>query len=450
MGIRAVRPAGAPAIAVLKALRMAEGRTTIISHEFMGMPTALAAILEPYCNFRTVFYAHEVATIRRIVEEHPGHDTMFYNVMQQAHRDKLCVNEVFGNQHTYFKHALVEAAKYCDRIYAVGDYVADELRFLSPEFESAEIDIVYNGVPAYEITRAQKQAAKEKLQRYCQSLLDFRPDYVFTHVTRLVRSKGLWRDLRVLHEIEKGLRAQGKTAVFLLLSTEVSRRRSCDVSTMEAGYGWPVAHREGWPDLSGGEADFYTAIQQFNARSHNVKAIFINQFGFDQRSCGRQMPEDVEFLDIRKGTDVEFGQSIYEPFGIAQFEPLTFGGICVVSNVCGCTGFLRDVTAGREVRNVIVADYTNLGDYQYADIEDLQQINRKVRDHIEAVEGARVAQEVLDRLPKSDAELDSLICEGHRLAHNMSWDVVVRKYLLNDLARIAEHQPGSRDYRKAS
>ena len=166
-------------------------------------------------------------------------------------------------------------------------------------------------------------------------------------MTRLVRSKGLWRDLRVLQEIEKGLRAQGKTAVFLLLSTEVSRRRSCDIANMEANYGWPVAHREGWPDLSGGEAEFYTAIQQFNARSRNVKVVFINQFGFDQKSCGRQMPADMEFLDIRKGTDVEFGQSIYEPFGIAQLEPLTFGGICVVSNVCGCAGFLRDVTGGQ-------------------------------------------------------------------------------------------------------
>jgi glycosyltransferase involved in cell wall biosynthesis len=439
-----------PAIAVLKALRMAEGRTTIISHEFMGMPTALAAILEPYCNFRTVFYAHEVATVRRIVEEHPGHDTMFYNMMQRAHRDKLYVNDVFGNQHSYFKHALVEAAKYCDRIYAVGDYVADELRFLSPEFESAGIDIVYNGVPAYEITRAQKQAAKEKLQGYCQNLLGFRPDYVFTHVTRLVRSKGLWRDLRVLQEIEKGLRQQGKTAVFVLLSTEVSRRRPCDVASMESKYGWPVAHREGWPDLSGGEADFYTAIQQFNAKSHNIKAIFINQFGFDQKSCGGQMPESMEFLDIRKGTDVEFGQSIYEPFGIAQFESLTFGGICVVTSVCGCTGFLRDVTAGREVRNVIVANYINLGEHQYQDIEDITQIDRKVRDHLEAVEGARVAQEVLNRLPKTDAELDSLIREGYQLARNMSWDVVVRKYLLNDLSRVAQKQVEARKYLKAS
>ncbi len=439
-----------PAIAVLKALRMAEGRTTIISHEFMGMPTALAAILEPYCNFRTVFYAHEVATVRRIVEEHPGHDTMFYNVMRQAHQNKRYVNEVFGNQYTYFKHALVEAAKYCDRIYAVGDYVAHELRFLSPDFESADIDIVYNGVPAYEITREQKQAAKEKLRDYCQNLLGFRPDYVFTHVTRLVRSKGLWRDLRVLHEMEKGLRVQGKTAVFVLLSTEVARRRSCDISNMEANYGWPVAHREGWPDLSGGEADFYPAIQQFNARSLNIKAVYINQFGFDPRSCGRHMPGDMEFLDLRKATDVEFGQSIYEPFGISQFEPLTFGGICVISNVCGCAGFLRDVTAGGETRNVIVANYTNLSDYQYADLEDLLQIDRRLRDHLEATEGARVAQEVLNRLPQSDAELDSLIHEGRRLAHNMSWDVVVRKYLLNDLARIADKQSQARKYLKAS
>jgi hypothetical protein len=439
-----------PAIAALKALRMAEIRTTIVSHEFMGMPTALAAILEPHGNFRTIFYAHEVATVRRIVEDHPGHDTRFYNVMQQAQRDRLHINEVFGNQHSYFKHALVEAAKYCDRIYAVGDYVADELRFLSPEFESADIDIVYNGVPAYEITRAQKQAAKEKLRRYGENLLGYRPDYVFTHVTRLVRSKGLWRDLRVLQEMEKTLRQQGKTGLFVLLSTEVSRRRSGDIANMESSYGWPVAHREGWPDLSGGEADFYTAIQRFNARSHNIKAVFINQFGFDRKSCGQQMPDDMEFLDIRKGTDVEFGQSVYEPFGIAQFEPLTFGGICVVSNVCGCAGFLRDVTAGREVPNVIVADYVNLGEQPYADLEDLLQIDRKVQDRIEAAEGTRVAREVLDRLPQSDAELDKLIHEGHRLAQNMSWDVVVRRCLLNDLSVVAPKQPPAREYLKAS
>lgn len=430
-----------PAIAVLKALGVPDGRTTVIAHEFMGMPTVLAAILEPYCRFNTAFYAHEVATIRRIVEEHPGHDTMFYNVMRQAHEDRLYVNEVFGNQYTYFKHALVEAAKHCDRIYAVGDYVADEMRFLAPEFETVDVNVVYNGIPAYPISLTQKHAARDKLQRYCENLLGFRPDYVFTHVTRMVRSKGLWRDLLVLGQMEKGLRDQGKTAVFLLLSTETARRRGCDVHHMEETYGWPVAHREGGSDLSGGESEFYTAIQRFNARSRNIKAIFINQFGFDRQSCGRRMPEDMEFMDIRRGTDVEFGQSIYEPFGIAQLEPLTFGGLCVVTNVCGCAGFLRDVTAGRDVRNVVLADYTAMDDRCGSDIEDLLQIDRKIRDGIEAAEGARVAREILDRLPQNDAQIERMIRDGHDLACNMSWDVVVREYLLNDLLQTHEKQP---------
>ncbi|MHC4106404.1 MAG: hypothetical protein ACYSR9_15795 [Planctomycetota bacterium] len=155
-----------PAIAALKAICTVTGSTTVISHEFMGMPTALAAILEPTFDFKTVFYAHEVATMRRIVEKHRGHDTMFYNVIKRAHEERLCVNEVFGEQYSYFKHALVEASRYCDSICAVGDYVVEELRFLAPEFEVVDIDIVYNGVPAYQISVAEKLRSKEKLDWY--------------------------------------------------------------------------------------------------------------------------------------------------------------------------------------------------------------------------------------------------------------------------------------------
>ena len=369
-----------PAIDVLKAIGAAEDSTIVVAHEFMGMPTALAAILEPCCSFKTVFYAHEVATMRRIVEEHPGHDTMFYNVIKKAHQERLYVNDVFGDQNTYFKHSLVEASKYCDSIYAVGDYVVDELRFLAPEFETASIDVVYNGIPAYQISVAEKLESKAKLQQYCENLLNYRPDFVFTHVTRLVRSKGMWRDLRVLEHIEKEFRTQGKTGVLFVLSTEVSSRRTKEIYNIESTYNWPVAHREGWPDLSGGEADYYAAVQEFNAKSRNIKIIFINQFGFEHKKCGKRMPDNMEFMDIRKGSDVEFGQSIYEPFGIAQLEPLTFGGICVFSSVCGCSGFLRDVTCGDTVKNVIIADYTNLKNHSCSDIEDMLQIGRAVRD----------------------------------------------------------------------
>jgi glycosyltransferase involved in cell wall biosynthesis len=452
------------AIAALKVLDAAKESTVIVAHEFMGMPTALAAILEPYCNFKTVFYAHEVATMRRIIENHPAHDTMFYNVIRQARRDKLYVNEVFDDQSSFFKHALVEAAKYCNQIFAVGDYVVDELLFLAPEFETADINIVYNGVPAQQISVAEKLASKEKLQQYCENLLNFKPDYIFTHVTRLIRSKGLWRDLSVLQSVDKQFQAQGKTAVFFLLSTEVTQRPSHDIHNIESAYNWPVAHREGWPDLSGGEADFYTKVQQFNAQSRNIKVIFINQFGFYRKSCGNRMPEDMEFMDIRKGTDLEFGQSIYEPFGISQLEPLTFGGICVFSSVCGCVGLVQDVAgpnfgelgrAAEDVKNIIVADYTNLSTtlkislddfvfgsiktadsrFDYEDIEDLLQIDRSVREQIEANIGEKVAQKIIQHLPKSESEIDSMIRTGYELAKNMSWDVVVKNYLLSNLKK---------------
>jgi hypothetical protein len=409
------------AIAALKALGAANESTVIIAHEFMGMPTALAAILEPGCNFTTVFYAHEVA--------------------KYAHKEKLYVNEMFGDQSSYFKHALVEASKYCDHIFAVGDYVAEELRFLAPEFETADIHVAYNGIPAYRITVAEKLASKERLQRYCQTLLGYKPDFIFTHVTRLIRSKALWRDLRALYPIEDNFRSLGKTAVLFILSTEVTQRPSHDIFNMESAYNWPVAHREGWPDLSGGEANFYTAVQQFNARSRNIKIIFINQFGFRQKNCGRRMPEDMEFMDIRRGTDVEFGQSIYEPFGISQLEPLTFGGICVFSSVCGCSGLLRDVAGTQDVKNVIVADYTNLSECDYAEIEDLLQIDRAVRDQVEIKESANVAEEIVQRLPRNESEIESLIGTGYRLAANMSWDVIVKNYLLSGLQKTPQKVP---------
>lgn len=430
-----------PALAALKAIGAAGDSTVIISHEFMGMPTALAAILEPCCNFGTAFYAHEVATMRRIVEKHPGHDTMFYNVLRQANKENLYVNEVFGDQNFYFKHPLVEAAKHCDCVCAVGDYIAAELRFLSPEFKTADIDVVYNGVPAYQTSVVEKLKSKEKLQRYCEDLLGYRPDFVFTHVTRLVHSKGLWRDLRVLEHMEKEFVTQGKTAVLFILSTQVCQRPFSDIEDMESSYNWPVAHREGWPDLSGGEAQFYTAVQEFNGRSRNIKIIFVNQFGFSRRTCGTKMSEDMEFIDIRMGSDMEFGQSVYEPFGISQLETLTFGGICVLSSVCGCEGFLHAANGNGIGKNAIIADYTNLSNSSSADIENLLLIDRSARNRIEEDVSKEVADRIIQYLPKNESEIESMIQNGYSLAKKMSWDVVVKKYVLPSLQTALHKQP---------
>lgn len=423
------------AIAALKAIGAAYN-AIIIAHEFMGMPTALAAICEKSCSMQTVFYAHEVATIRKIVEGQNAHDTMFYNMMKYCQENKFYIDEVFGDQDDFFKHPLVEASKHCDYIFVVGDYVRQELRFLSPEFETANIHIVYNGIPACRIRAEEKTVSKSKLQKYCENLLGYRPDFVFTHVTRLVKSKGLWRDLKVLDNIEKKFRKDGKTAVMFLLSTETSKRPSSLVCEMESKYGWPVAHRECWPDLSGGEADLYSLIQKFNAQSRNIKVVFINQFGFSRLCCGNKAPVDLNFADIRMGTDAEFGMSIYEPFGISQLEALTFGGICVVSNVCGCAGFLRDAANGQKNTNVIIADYVNLNRCGCDSIENLVQIDKTVIDMIEYCEAGHIA-DLLYRKLTFDYDLEKLVSSGYEIAANMSWETVVQNYFLPALERQA-------------
>ncbi len=431
-----------PTIAALHALgtcNSTQEPCVILSHEYMGMPTVLAAILEQgKADFRTIFYAHETATMRKIVEGHPGHDTMFYNVMRAAMTQGQFVEDVFGDQSDFYRHALIKATRFCDNIFAVGDYVQKEFRFLGPDFIHVDSQLAYNGVPCWKISVDEKRASRQKLRAYCNNLLGFEPDYVMTHVTRLVPSKGLWRDLRVLEAMEPELRARNESAVLFVLSTEVPPRRSDDVMRMEAGYQWPVAHKEGMPDLSGGEAGYYLGVQEFNALSRMAKVVFINQFGFQQKLCGMRMPADMEFMDIRKGSDAEFGQSIYEPFGIAQVEPISFGGICVFSNVCGCAGFVEKA-AGGLTPNVIIADYTDLPDKSVRPSE-LLAIGKPQRDAIEHQVAASVARQLLERMPRTPKEFEAHLDRGYALAQQMSWDVVARDYVVPGIQRASRHQ----------
>ncbi len=427
----------APALAALEALgAAADGPAVLLAHEFMGMPTALAALAADPARYKTVFYAHEVATMRRIVEGHPGHDTMFYNVLAEAKVKGKHVEDVFGLQTQFAKHALVSAATHCDAVLCVGDYVLAEMRFLGSAFADHDLRLAYNGIPAYDVTLQDVQESKARLQEYAHRLLDLRPDFVFSHVTRMALSKGLWRDLKVLWHLEKQFRDTGQTGVYFLLSSELGApRKGHEIRDMEGRYGWPVAHREGYPDLSGGEAAFYVHMQKFNTCARHIKLVFVNQFGWARPACGTAMPEAMEFLDIRKGTDVEFGQSVYEPFGIAQLEPLSFGGLCVVTNVCGCAGFVGQVTGGHSVPNVLVADYTTLPGGTTLDAA--LSIGSRERDGVEEVEAERLAREILGRLPADPAAHEAMIARGVELARQMSWEVVCRDYLLPTIRDVA-------------
>jgi len=426
------------ALAVLRAIGVSEPAdpAILIAHEYRGMPTILAAIMDPLVAFKTIFYAHEVSTARSIIQGHPGHDTMFYNTMNRALTGDCYLSEIFGPQDSFFQHELLSAARHCDNIIATGDYVFDELRFLSPRFSYAPIDLCYKGVKSLPISLAQKQLSKTKLQQYAENLLGYRPDYVFTHVCRFSISKGIWRDLRVLEHLEDYFRRASLSGIFFILSTDMPPRTSDDIYRMEQLWSWPLAHRQGRHDLSDAEADFYTAVQIFNARARNIKVVMVNQFGWDSLSCGRAMPADMEFSDIRKGSDLEFGQSIYEPFGSSQMEPLTFGGLCVISSICGCKGFLESLSNSHLPANVIIADYTRINDkFAMADQQALLAIDFQQRNQVEHHVSDQVARTIFDRLPQNERQTEALIKQGYDLARQMSWNTVCEKYLLPALDR---------------
>jgi hypothetical protein len=53
---------------------------------------------------------------------------------------------------------------------------------------------------------------------------------------------------------------------------------------------------------------------------------------------------------------------------------------------------------------------------------------------------AKVASDLLQRLPRTPQEFEPFIDRGHKLAEQMSWDVVAREYVLPGIFRAAKAQ----------
>ncbi len=465
-----------PLFAGLKALGVDEGlaphERVIIAHEWLGLPVAFAAQLNEPEQWRTVFYAHEVATARLLVESHPGHDTRFYNALQRARESHLPLDTVFGEQDSFFKHAVVRQAIHCDAIFAVSETVREELRFLGGPFANCRIDLVYNGIRSEEIRVGDHLDSKRRLQAYCQTLLGFEPDYVFTHVARMVLSKALWRDVRVMEHLDRLLESAGKrAALFVLATSEPAGRQPELIGDWESSYGWPVGHRGDNGDLVGEEAPFFfDDVEPFNHAPSSSKIVFVNQFGWSRDLCGTRMPTEMAFSDVRRGSDLEFGQSIYEPFGISQIEPVQFGALSCVSSVCGCIGFVQQaaeelvgqgVLAGSEQHGqgegrtilpggerlgtafadegfpLVVADYVGLPEEQMPGTpRDALDIDSAARGSIEARNSRESAGQIFERLPSSRKQMAELLRLGSALASSMSWESVVESSFLPGLERI--------------
>jgi len=400
----------------------------VFAHEYMGMPTALKAMLDEQGAVRTVFYGHEVASVRRVVETHPGHDLMFYNLLEACRDDQRSLEDFFPSVRGFFKHPLVKAARYCDAVFAVGEMVGREMGFLCPSCRSLPMRVVYNGIPADPQTPEQRREHRACLRQYAENLFGAAPDYVFTHVARPVLSKGIWRDLRVMHELEPALAKAGRSAVYFLLGTLAGQRRRRDVLAMERTYGWPVHHKVGYPDLCNGEETLEELFEDFNRHHAAIRAVLVNQFGWARGLCGLRMPEGASMADIRQGTDVEFGLSVYEPFGISQLEPLSSGAICLVSSVCGCVSLATRCAGGKLPANILEGNFVKLPRRVTAD--EAAALGMADRHATEAAECRRLARELARRLPATEAQIDALLESGWQLGQRLGWQRVVEDLFL--------------------
>ena len=430
-----------PAFDALRALIGGEDELVVIGHEYMGIPSALRAVLADDRRVAAIFHAHETATARRIVEEAPGHDSMFYNALEAAHNEGLLMRDIFDDMVHFYRHSVVQAAAGCDEIFAVGEYVRKELKFISKALEAKDIDVVPNGIPVADIDKDERERSRAMLLDYAKNLIGWRPKYIFAHVARLVISKGFWRDFHVLNHLDGELCKAGECAVFYLLSTEGAQRTPEEVRRMEREYGWPWTHRTGYPDLVGSEVGLDAYVQEFNRRSRAVKAVFINQFGWTRALCGERMPEDMTFVDLRRGADVEFGLSVYEPFGISQLEPLTYGAICNPTNICGCAPFALKQAGDNAPENIIVGDYvTAAREFYKADsARDWAKFGRAEADMVLEKESRSIAERLLPALRHQRERESDFIRAGRELAGRMSWDVVAADSFMPGLRRALEN-----------
>ncbi len=396
------------------------------SHEYMGMPSVLS-VLAAEKKDTTVFVAHEVTTARSLVENSPGHDISFYNILQ-LNKGQKSLEQVFGSQKHNYRNELVKRAVHCNKIFAVGDHVKDEYLFLVPQAPPDKIEVVYNGVSARRIDMEQKRRSREHIETYMDTLFNFVPDAIFTHVTRLVYSKGVWRDITLLYHLDKIFDANNLKGLYILISTLIATGRSPgDIVRMESDYGWPVLHREGWPDLIGTEKDIYEYLQVFNSRSKAIKGVFINQFGFNRHTCGLRVPEEAEFADLRIASDAEFGFSTYEPFGIAQIEVVPFGGVSVLSSSCGAAAFLKDRFNDAPIKPFYILDFIQAG--KKLSSAALRNLTIQERTAMEDEILSKNAKGIFDVLPLGLEKRQQYLANAQQYISRISWETSAQSYI---------------------
>ncbi len=410
------------------------------AHEYMGIPSLLSLELNPGFKskkHKRIFYAHEVAPVRRIVENLGGADISFYNILEFGKKEGLSLESIFGSQDDWYRTPLVKLAKRFDKIFAVGDWVVEEYKFLCPDVSPKKIVTVYNATSSDHYSLEDKLKSQEKIKRSIKNKFGFSEiDIFITHVCRLVKSKGIWRDFILLSYLDNLFEKNGLRGIYILLSSLIATGRPPqEVEKMIKEYHWPFEHRVGWPDLIGYEIEIYRYVKTFNAKSKNIKALFINQFGFSKRKCPTLFTEDIDTRDLRVGSDIELGMSIYEPFGIAHIETLPFGGFSIPSTSCGVSFFLENIFENT-FKPYFILDFISTG--KNFSLDSIKNLTEEKRYALEEYYIANNISKIFERIPKTIKDKERFLNEISKVGHKLNWDYVIKTYFIPQLESLSQ------------
>ncbi|NUP99107.1 MAG: hypothetical protein HUU35_04530 [Armatimonadetes bacterium] len=420
-------------------------QVTLFAHDWIGVPLFWAARVAGDRLGRSVYFAHECRIFRLLAEGalqdraallgavcHPeGHDCSLYPHLAQALDRGWDLATMYPGSLGFsdlIHHAINREADRFDRIVAVGPLVRDETAVALRPPEPPEIALCPNGIPAPRVTAEQAWEAHERLAEVAERALGFRPEVIVTGMMRCELSKAPWRNVGFLRRLAE-LVPERKIA-FFWLSAPRPRPTRAQVRRWAANYQWPLDHRGGeGGDLRSDETPLWQAIRELN-RDFRGQAglLYINQFGWSQELLGALEIGEATFGDLRVGSDLELGLSIYEPFGIAPLEPFAAGTTCLLSDACGCARHL----AALGLDDLVVTGWFTDHDLPSRDVDRtaLHRLEQEVYDGLVEEVSQRLA---LDQpLDESDwlTRRQAQIARAQEALPQLSWANALAQYLL--------------------
>jgi len=238
---------------------------------------------------------------------------------------------------------------------------------MAPEFLTADIDLTYNGIRPIRL-RSPRRKSPSAASGILPEHPGYKPDFVFTHVSRMIRSKDSGATCASLNTWTAN---SARRAAWRAVRTEHRDRPSPqrDIYNMESNYNWP-SHtvRECRPVRRRGRVlHRRTGVQR---TQHQRQVVYINQFGWD-RECLRQARTRRRRVHghaqgQRRRVRTEHLRAVrHRPARTPDVRRDMRGDQHL--RLCG----LRPCShRRRDVKNVIIADYTQLNGDGFADIEE--------------------------------------------------------------------------------